>query len=194
MSASCVVTVTEPAAVTGITSDITEIVCNEGDLFMIDYEITPENAGNKAVEITFANDIATVSGGLITAVKSGETTITITSVDGGHSITIPLTVLASETDDLAEEVLIEYAEITDTGIAADIINENDNDVIGEIFIATYDKDTKKMIKVISEEITVPAGDVLPYSTDIEIASNHAVKIFIWKKQTIKPLCVAYEIS
>lgn len=194
LSASCVVMVTEPAAVTGITSDITEIVCNEGDLFMIDYEITPENAGNKAVEITFADDIATVSGGLITAVKSGETTITITTVDGGHSITIPLTVLASETSSVTEEVLIEYAEITDTGIAADIINENDNDVIGEIFIATYDKDTKKMINVISEEITVPAGDILPYSTDIEIASNHAVKILIWKKQNIKPLCVAYEIN
>ena len=37
-----------------------------------------------------------------------------------------------------------YGEKTDKGISAEIINVNKNDVTGEIFVATYDKTTKKL--------------------------------------------------
>ena len=80
-------------AVTGVTVNKESLTLMEGAAEDITATITPDNASNKSV--TWKTDdpnVATVSGGKITAVGPGVTTITVTTTDGSKTATIIVTV------------------------------------------------------------------------------------------------------
>lgn len=81
-TASCEVSVTTPAA--GVTLDFEDVTVVKGQTVTLTATVDPEDADDKAVTWTVADEsVATVSQtGVVTGVKSGETTVTATDVNG----------------------------------------------------------------------------------------------------------------
>ena len=100
--ATCTVTVNENVQnvpVSGVSiSGNTEI--NEGATTQLKATVTPENATNKKVTWASSNtEVATVdSDGLVTGVKEGTTTITVTTEDNGKTASCTVTVKSTRTE------------------------------------------------------------------------------------------------
>ena len=96
-TATCKVTVKAKAVnVTEVTLDKTELTLTEGETETLTATVKPDNADNR--KVTWSSDkteIATVDGaGKVTAVKSGEAVVTVTTEDGGKTATCRVTVKA----------------------------------------------------------------------------------------------------
>ena len=86
-----------PVAVTGISLDKTMVGLEIGESATVQAVITPSNATNKAVEWSVADTaVATVANGVVTGVAVGETSLTATTADGGHTATIPVKVVTEK--------------------------------------------------------------------------------------------------
>lgn len=65
--------------ITNITPDVTELDMIAGDTYEVIYTLTPENPSDRTVRWSSSdNSVATVEGGVITAVSAGDATISIT--------------------------------------------------------------------------------------------------------------------
>lgn len=87
----------EPAEVnaTGVKLDKAMVVLEIGESTTVKATLAPENATNKNVKWDVKNTaIATVNNGVVKGVAVGETELTVTTVDGGHTATIPVKVVA----------------------------------------------------------------------------------------------------
>lgn len=81
----CVVDVNEPQKVTGIELSETEMTMTTGETATLTATVLPEDAFNKALRWTSDNEeVATVSDGIITAVKPGECNIKCEATDGSN--------------------------------------------------------------------------------------------------------------
>ncbi len=86
LTATCTVTVKSKVPLTGLSIDPTSLTLEEGETAEIIATFTPVNASNKTLSWTSSDpSVATVSDGAVTAIKSGKTTITVTSEDGGFT-------------------------------------------------------------------------------------------------------------
>ena len=86
-----------PIKVTGVSLDKTMVALEIDESTTVTATVAPENATNKNVEWSVANTaIATVIDGVVTGVAAGETTLTVTTVDGGHTATIPVKVVTEK--------------------------------------------------------------------------------------------------
>ena len=81
-------------AVTGVSLDPTSISIKAGKTATLVASVTPANAYNKDVSFTSSNtSVATVTNaGVVTGVAAGNSTITVTTADGGHTATCAVTV------------------------------------------------------------------------------------------------------
>lgn len=100
-AAAMVLTGCEPEAqtvkVTGVTLNKSTLGLTEGETETLIATVAPDDAENKAVTWDSSNKtVATVSGGTVTALKEGSTTITVTTVDGDQTDTCIVTVSAPE--------------------------------------------------------------------------------------------------
>ena len=90
-TATCTVTVTEPAApvaVTGVTLNKNNTTIYTGRTETLTATIQPADATNKAVTWTSNNTgVATVNNGVVTGVSVGTATITVKTTDGGFTAT-----------------------------------------------------------------------------------------------------------
>lgn len=102
-TATCAVTVTQP--VTGVKLDTDKLDLFTGESKTLTAKVEPADAANQDVTWESINpDVATVVGGTVTAVKEGEATITVKTVDGGYTATCAVKVtdpVYSMTTDLA---------------------------------------------------------------------------------------------
>ena len=90
-TATCYVTVI--AKVSNISLNKTSASLTEGDTLTLTATITPSNATNKNVTWSSSNSsVASVSNGVVTALKAGTATITVTTEDGGKTATCSITV------------------------------------------------------------------------------------------------------
>lgn len=81
---------------TGITLDQTSGTLTEGDTVTLTATVSPDNASNKSVTWETSNSsVATVTDGVVTALRAGTATITAKTVDG-FSATYTLTVEAAQ--------------------------------------------------------------------------------------------------
>ncbi len=88
---SCTVTVTTP--VSGVELNKSHLDLLVGETFQLEATVLPATASNKAVNWTTSNAaVASVENGLVTAIGNGETTITVTTVDGGFVDSCTVTV------------------------------------------------------------------------------------------------------
>ena len=103
----------EPAEVnaTGVKLDKEMVVLEIGESTTVKATLAPENATNKNVEWAVKNTaIATVNNGVVKGVAVGETELTVTTVDGGHTATIPVKVV-TERVPVKELIIIGGAEL-----------------------------------------------------------------------------------
>ena len=103
-TATCTVTVTSKTiAVTGVSLDQTSLELTEGGTAQLKATVAPADATNQEITWSTAdNNIANVDGeGKITAVKAGETTITVTTSDGNKTATCKVTVKAVPLEGIA---------------------------------------------------------------------------------------------
>ena len=112
-TATCKVTVKAKAVnVTEVTLDKTELTLTEGETETLTATVKPDNADNR--KVTWSSDkteVATVGGdGRVTAVKSGEATVTVTTEDGGKTATCRVTVKAKAVN--VTEVTLDRTELT----------------------------------------------------------------------------------
>lgn len=89
----------------------------------IEYKVLPENATDKSVTISSANDeIATINGTKVVGVSEGTTEINISSNDGGATASIPVTVAKGEepvTKTIAEIAVVNLPNKTTYEIGED---------------------------------------------------------------------------
>ena len=87
-------------AVTGVTLSPTTLALTVGGTGTLTVTVAPANATNQTVTWTSSDpSVATVSGGVVTAVGAGTATITVTTEDGGFTDTCTVTVSADGTPD-----------------------------------------------------------------------------------------------
>lgn len=80
--------------VTGINFSQTSITLYEGDKAPLNYNITPNNASNQNVNISISDEtVATYKNKQVTALKEGNTLITVTTVDGNFTATCNIKVI-----------------------------------------------------------------------------------------------------
>ncbi len=96
-TATCALTVTSATiAVTGVSLNHSTLDIPEGKTATLVATVAPANATNQAVTWSSSNEsIATVVNGVVTGVKEGNCTITVTTVDGGKTATCTVNVKES---------------------------------------------------------------------------------------------------
>lgn len=103
-----------PAAVSGVTLNVTETSLEEGGSMTLSATVTPSDAADKTVTWSTSNDkVAAVDGGKVTAVAAGEATITAKA--GGKSAICTVTVGDTVAGDVTElETAVANAKAGDT--------------------------------------------------------------------------------
>ena len=112
-TATCKVTVRAKVVnVTDVSLDRTDLTLTEGETETLTATVKPDNADNR--KVTWSSDktdVATVGGdGKVTAVKAGETVVTVTTEDGGKTATCKVTVKAKAVS--VTEVTLDKTELT----------------------------------------------------------------------------------
>jgi uncharacterized protein YjdB len=88
---TCIVTVTQ--SVTGVSLDKSTTSIEVGSTDNLTATVSPSGATNKSVTWSSSNEsVATVSNGVVTAKRAGTATITVRTVEGGHTDTCLVTV------------------------------------------------------------------------------------------------------
>lgn len=103
LTATCIVTVTKaPVYVTGVELNKTELVLEEGKSETLIATVLPENADNKNVTWESTDpSIASINGnGLVSAIKKGETIVSVITVDGDHIAQCHVYVVAKDPTDI----------------------------------------------------------------------------------------------
>lgn len=118
----------EPVSVTGITLSQSSFSMIEGEVHTLTVNIEPSNADNKSVFWTSSQEsVASVQDGVVSAYKSGNTTITAKSVDGGKTATCEVIVLAKEISVESvslDKTSVEMTEGDEITLAATITPDN----------------------------------------------------------------------
>ena len=111
-TATCQVTVNAKVYnVESVSLDKTSITLTEGDSQTLTATVSPSNATNKNISWSSSNtSVATVNNGVVTAIKAGTATITVTAEDGGKTATCQVTVNAKVYN--VESVSLDKTNIT----------------------------------------------------------------------------------
>lgn len=157
----CMIDVEAPVVkVTGVSFDVNEVTVNEGDSFPLKPVFKPSDATDKAV--TWESDdpaIASVNDeGVVTAVKTGATTVSRTTKDDGFSLTFDV-------------VVTYYAIYVDgkehqNGIIQYKMGTNQNNIVK---FKMFDHATKSFVKITNLKIesSDPTTAVVDSYTDTE---------------------------
>lgn len=91
--ARCLVEVT-PIPVTGLTVESASYTMYQGDTLTIPYQVEPADASSKAVIITSSDPqvVSVQSRGMLVAQEPGQAQITLSTIDGGYSRQVEVTV------------------------------------------------------------------------------------------------------
>ena len=110
-------------AVTGVTLDQDALTVNRGETAVLTATVRPANATNQKLSWQSADKtIATVNKGVVTGVSEGETTITVTTQDGGYTAQCTVTVTDVNKPAVAEDGYYEIATAAQLKWFADEVN------------------------------------------------------------------------
>ncbi|MBO4935786.1 MAG: Ig-like domain-containing protein [Alistipes sp.] len=152
-----------PVAVTGVSLDKTMVALEIDESATVKAIIAPENATNKVVEWSVADTaVATVANGVVTGVAVGETTLTATTADGGHTATIPVKVVTEKVP--VEKVLVNYPPQ---------INEGEEDFI-TVFVVPLDA-TNRNVTITLSDPEVLSIEYKGPNTEIPQGDDYTIK-------------------
>lgn len=88
----------EPIHVESISLNAEDVRLNIGDMFQLEVTITPDDAADKSYYFDSSNPrVANISAsGLVHAYSAGETIVSVTTVDGGHTATCTIKVVEKQ--------------------------------------------------------------------------------------------------
>lgn len=194
--AVCTVTVTNPSPVvvpdggvkvTGVALDRTELVMTAGgDTELLKATVTPANATNPAV-IWESNDTttATVENGLVTPLRTGKTTISVTTVDGGYKASCEVTVNAKyvpvENVILAPSMSLEAGETTDPIVMAVIPTNATNQAV----TWSSSNDRVATVSEYGEVTAVAAGTATITVTTADGAKTASCEVTVGARETVR---------
>ena len=113
--------VTDVISVTDVALSPTSITLTEGECQTLTVTISPSNADNQKVKWGSNNSsVATVAEGVVSALKAGSATITVTTEDGGKTATCEVLVKAEQ---IATEEDLGDLNYGEEGAAGDNIDE-----------------------------------------------------------------------
>lgn len=116
----------------------------------------------------------------ITIKNAKDKKVTVASFWGVHSET------AVDVIDLGE-FFVKSVEVTQTGAKAVIANTTKYDRTDvNVFIAVYDKDTKRLSLVNTAKVTIKGNEEYPISVEGLIPVNYEIKAFVWDDD-LKPV-------
>jgi uncharacterized protein YjdB len=180
--------VTELIPVTGVSIVQNDQTLEKGQTVQLTAAVEPANATNKAVTWTSSDDsIATVStDGLVTAVGKGTAIITVTTVDGGLTDTIKVTVLP----DLLEVSTYEF-EYT---VPEEVISGVDYKVPVTIKPVTVGDIGYESVRF-NVNVTAPEGETLQLlATDTNGIEHDVAAIGYWGPQNGFPIAKDYSAT
>lgn len=129
---------------TSVTLDHNTASLEEGETIQLTETVLPSNATNKSVTWSSSNtSVATVSGGLVTAVSAGSATITVTTVDGGKTATCAVTV--------TQAVLVDYVQTDSLVPGKTYVIANGN--TGSVYVMSNEAGGARQLKGISATIS-----------------------------------------
>ena len=114
-------------AVTGVKLDRDALTVNRGETAALTATVLPANATNQ--KLTWQTDnsaIATVKNGTVTGIGEGETTVTVTTQDGGYTAQCTVTVTDVNKPAVAEDGYYEIATAAQLKWFADEVNGGSN--------------------------------------------------------------------
>lgn len=84
----------QPVAVAGVSLDRSQLTLTPGDVWTLTANVTPQNATDKTVAWHSSNPVVAevMTGGIVVASAAGETTVTVTTADGGFTASCRVTV------------------------------------------------------------------------------------------------------
>ena len=156
-----------PVAVTSVSLNSTSIELVEGTTQTLVATVSPSNAENQKVIWSSSNSsVASVTDGVVTAVKAGNATITVKTDDGNKTATCNVTVVAEEisvTSVSLDQTAVELAEggevtLTATVKPDDATNKNVSWTSSNESVATVDNGKITAVKAGSSIITVTTED------------------------------------
>ncbi len=110
-------------AVTGVKLDQDALTVNRGETAALTATVLPANATNQKLSWqTGDSKVATVSKGVVTGVGEGETTVTVTTQDGGYTAQCTVTVTDVNKPTVAEDGYYEIATAAQLKWFADEVN------------------------------------------------------------------------
>lgn len=123
--AKCKITVTK-VDVTGLELDVSEKEINFDETFTINATVLPANASNKDITWTSSNvAVATVNKGTVKGITIGEATIKATTVDGGFTKEVKVTVTAPKVRGVSlDKTTLTIAEEQTSTLVATVLPAN----------------------------------------------------------------------
>jgi hypothetical protein len=136
--------------VTGITTTESGFSLLVGETHELVYTIEPTNATNKGVNFTFTGNAITIHNGVVEGIAEGDSIVTVTTVDGGFSVTYNITVKepvefpVSKIVKFFEDAGVEDVVVPDFAVASeDVSYETDTSFEGyfDVYVtgATHDE-------------------------------------------------------
>ena len=127
ITAVCIVTVVS-RAVTGLTIDPAELTLKELEKAVLNVTITPDNAREKSIEWTSSDpEVASVSYGVVYALKAGEAVITARNKEGDRSASCKVTVVCPVKGVQLRDHSITLKVKEGTTLSAEVYPERAND-------------------------------------------------------------------
>ena len=182
-TATCQVTVNARIYnVESVSLDKTNITLTEGDSETLIATVYPDNATNKNVSWKSSNtSVATVNNGVVTAIKAGTATITVTTEDGGKTATCQVTVKAKQINVTSikidqNSVHLKEGEsilLTVTVYPSNATNKNVNWTSSNVKVASVSSEGKVT--------AIKSGVATITAKSVSSSSNDSIQIIVDKK-------------
>lgn len=130
--------------VTGVSLDQNTASIEEGETLTLTATVSPSNATDKSISWSSNNtSVATVSGGVVTAVSAGTATITVTTTDGNKTDTCLVTVTAP--------VYKQYRQATTMEVGKSYLIANGNS--GTVYLLSNEANGSRTLKGVSATVS-----------------------------------------
>ncbi len=195
LSSACDITVTSGTSVESVSLSDDSIIVQNGKSIMLDYEVYPADAVNKNVTWCSSDEkVFTVNElGTVTILSPGIATLTVKTVDGGHTDICDIIVKGNTpcVQKVISNNITKYRTFMHGDVITQIWNlENEKQAVA--FIGVYDENGK-LVHLQKDTVDLVNGNnQKSFTLDIDGINKdkpYDIKIFLWEGfDTLMPLC------